>query len=176
MNRIIDWVSTNDIQLFQLINQQLRCRLLNYTLPKITHVGGAAFSIMSMVLLIVLSAAPVSFWALQALLSLTMSHVIVHVIKKIYCRERPYTKLTTVFFTTEPLKDYSFPSGHSTAAFSIAVVFALHSALLAALLLPIASLVALSRMYLGLHYPTDCIIGILIGTICSTTIVYLGSF
>ncbi len=72
---------------------------------------------------------------------------------------------------TNPLIDYSFPSGHSTSSFAIAVVFSLHSIILAMVVLPIAAVVSISRMYLGLHYPTDCAVGVLIGTITSFIVV-----
>lgn len=173
MNRILTWVSVNDTQLFHYVNQQLRCRFFDYTLPKLTHLGGARFTITSLLMLLVLSSSTVQLWTLQALLSLSASHVIVHTIKKMYCRERPYKKLQNIFLAASPLKDYSFPSGHTTAAFSVAVVFALHSTILALILLPIAFLIGFSRMYLGLHFPTDCAIGALLGTICSVILVFL---
>ncbi len=176
MNRLVTWITTNDTHIFHLVNQQLRCRILDFLLPKITHMGGATFTITSLVLVILFLEGLGRFWAIEALLSLALSHIIVHFIKKIYCRERPYVKLTGVNLSANPLKDYSFPSGHTTAAFSIAVVFALHSIFLAIILLPFATLIGLSRMYLGLHYPTDCFIGALLGIISSMIIVSLGLF
>ena len=175
MNRLFTWVSTNDVQLIQYVNLQLRCRLLDSTLTKVTHLGGATFTLASLFLLLLIAPAPIKGWSFQALLSLTLSHIAVHVIKKIYCRERPYKKLANILVPPNPLEDYSFPSGHTTAAFSVAVVFALHSFLLAAILLPLASIIGFSRMYLGLHYPTDCIIGAFLGTLSSFMIVYLAT-
>lgn len=175
MNRFVAWLVTSDTQMFHFINHSLRCPAFDYLLPKITHVGGATFTLTSLFLLISFGGTTIQTWAFHGLLSLTLSHIIVHFIKMFYCRERPYINLTNVNLCDNPLKDYSFPSGHTTAAFSIAVVFALHSALLAILLLPIAFLIGLSRMYLGLHYPTDCIIGALLGTISSFIIVFIAS-
>ncbi|WP_332694334.1 phosphatase PAP2 family protein [Halalkalibacter lacteus] len=176
MNRLLTWVSLNDVQLLQFVHQQLRCRLLDFTLPKITHLGGATFTLSSLFLIIILSSSPIKLLAFQALLSLTLSHVVVHIIKKIYSRERPYKKLANIVLSSHPLRDYSFPSGHTTAAFSTIVVFALHSFVLAAFLLPLASLIGFSRMYLGLHYPTDCMIGAMLGSISAFTIVYFVPF
>ena len=69
-----------------------------------------------------------------------------------------------------PLIDYSFPSGHTTSSFSIAMSFALHSVTFALLLIPLAILVGISRMYLGLHYPTDVLFGGFLGSVTSIMI------
>lgn len=176
MDRIVTWITTNDIYAFQFINHKLKCKFLDFLLPKITHIGGALFTISSLLLLISFSEFSMRLLALKALLSLTLSHIIVHLIKKVYCRERPYVKLANIHIGANPLKDYSFPSGHTTAVFSIAVVFALHSSLLAITLLPIAILVGFSRMYLGLHYPTDCMVGAFLGTISSFAVYFFPTF
>ncbi|OIJ10541.1 hypothetical protein BKP37_18580 [Anaerobacillus alkalilacustris] len=171
MDRFVNWISANDTQLFHFVNQKLRCRAFDYILPKITHVGGATFTILTLLIVMIFSEKVVQTWAIEALISLSLSHIIVHIIKKIYCRERPYNKLANVTLCSNPLKDYSFPSGHTTAAFSIAIVFSLHMPMLAIFFLPIAILVGVSRMYLGLHYPTDCIIGAVLGTVSSIIVV-----
>ena len=62
-----------------------------------------------------------------------------------------------------PLKDHSFPSGHTTAIFSVLTPFVFHLPSLALPLLALGSLVALSRIYLGHHYPSDVLVGVLLG-------------
>lgn len=171
MNRIVNWITTHDTHAFLFVNRQLKCKFFDFLLPKITHMGGATFTITSLLLIITLGDQLTRFLAIQAFISLALSHVVVHFIKKVYCRERPYVKLTDVNLSANPLKDYSFPSGHTTAAFSVAIVFSLHSVFLALCLLPVAALIGVSRMYLGLHYPTDCLIGALIGTVSSILVV-----
>ncbi len=172
VNRIVNWITTSDAHIFHFVNRRLKCKLFDVLLPKLTNMGGATFTISVLLIVIILSEDILRTSAFEALLSLALSHIFVQFIKKVYCRHRPYEELTNVNLGSSPLKDYSFPSGHTTAAFSIAIVFALHSFLLMILLLPIATLIGFSRMYLGLHYPTDCIIGAFIGTLSSILIVY----
>ncbi|WP_235820547.1 phosphatase PAP2 family protein [Halalkalibacter krulwichiae] len=132
-----------------------------------THLGGATFSLSLLFLFILFLPGSIRQSAIVALASIILSHLIVQLIKKLSCRQRPYLSLPDVHTCSNPLKDYSFPSGHTTAAFAIGVVFAIHYPILAATIIPLAILVAVSRMYLGLHYPTDCIIGAIIGTTTS---------
>jgi undecaprenyl-diphosphatase len=70
--------------------------------------------------------------------------------------------------------DASFPSGHATSAFAAAgVVAALHPRLRVPVL-ALAALVALSRVYLGVHYPSDVIVGAALGLAIAAVVVALG--
>jgi undecaprenyl-diphosphatase len=82
-----------------------------------------------------------------------------------FTRQRPYSRLIGVNTFKLDLRDYSFPSGHTTAAFSVAVSFALVFPSIMIPLMLAALMVGLSRIYLGVHYPTDVVVGIIIGTV-----------
>jgi len=62
------------------------------------------------------------------------------------------------------LKDPSFPSGHTTAAFAMLTPWMLTEPMFIPLLLPIGIGVALSRIYFGLHFPSDTAAGALLGS------------
>ena len=74
-----------------------------------------------------------------------------------------------------PLTDHSFPSGHTTAVFSVTVPFMTMEPILLATLLPVALIVGFSRIYLGLHYPSDVLAGATIGTLVALATVALWS-
>ena len=81
-------------------------------------------------------------------------------------RERPYVQHgDRVACAMPPLDRYSFPSGHTLHAVSFTAVLCMYLPALAWLLLPFTLLVALSRMVLGLHYPSDVLAGALIGAL-----------
>jgi undecaprenyl-diphosphatase len=78
-------------------------------------------------------------------------------------RERPYITLAGVVAGTPALDRYSFPSGHTLHAVSFTVLACSSFPALAWLCVPFATLVAASRVVLGLHYPTDVLAGAGIG-------------
>lgn len=167
MQVFVSWLVSNDRNLFSFINTQLRNNVLDYLMPRITHLGGATITVTSLLMLIAFFSGNARSWAIEAFISLSVSHIFVQIIKKIYGRKRPYMVLTNARTFANPLVDYSFPSGHTTSSFAIATAFALHSFVLGLILIPLALMVGISRMYLGLHYPTDCIFGAVLGTVTS---------
>ena len=97
------------------------------------------------------------------LVATTAGVVIYKLLKHKLVRERPYINHQGIFCGTAPLDRYSFPSGHTLHAVSFTVMLYNIEPLLLAITLPFAALVAASRMILGLHYPTDVIVGAIIG-------------
>jgi undecaprenyl-diphosphatase len=78
-------------------------------------------------------------------------------------RERPYISLAGIVPGTKALDRYSFPSGHTLHAVSFTVLAVASFPELAWLCVPFATLVAMSRVVLGLHYPSDVVAGALLG-------------
>lgn len=69
--------------------------------------------------------------------------------------------------------DYSFPSGHTTSSFAAATTLFYYDTKLAICLVLIACLIAFSRIYHYVHYPTDVAVGILLGILCAVVGHYL---
>lgn len=78
-------------------------------------------------------------------------------------RPRPYQVHQVIIMGERPLDVFSFPSGHTLQAVLFTCALGGYFPILLWLMVPFALLVALSRMVLGLHYPTDVAIGALIG-------------
>ncbi|PNK61739.1 PAP2 family protein [Psychrobacter sp. FDAARGOS_221] len=78
-------------------------------------------------------------------------------------RPRPYQVHQVIVLGERPLDVFSFPSGHTLQAVLFTSTLGSYFPELLPIMLPFALLVALSRMVLGLHYPTDVLIGACIG-------------
>tara|TARA_Y100000815_G_scaffold159615_1_gene144934 strand:- start:235 stop:726 length:492 start_codon:yes stop_codon:yes gene_type:complete len=82
-------------------------------------------------------------------------------------RQRPFISWDDIRAHTAPLDLYSFPSGHTMNAVNFAVLFSVFFPALFWLVVPFALLVALSRVILGMHYPTDVLVGACLGLLIS---------
>ncbi|RRJ64427.1 phosphatase PAP2 family protein [Paenibacillus oralis] len=164
MNQLIQKLKNLDRRIFVGINGRWHRKFLNSWLYRLTFLGGATFTIASSLLIWLAAPQPWSRVGLQSCVALALSHLPVALVKKTYPRVRPYLTLPGTNTFRNPLKDHSFPSGHTTAIFSVTVPFVAAVPALGFVLLPVALLVAVSRIYLGLHYPSDCLAGAVIGS------------
>ena len=95
-------------------------------------------------------------------------------LKQILGRQRPYVRHKEIHLGEPPLDWYSFPSGHTLHAVAFSILLVSYYPELAWLVVPFAFLVALSRVVLGLHYPSDVLAGAVIGA--STAFASLGVY
>ena len=98
-------------------------------------------------------------------------------IKNIVGRVRPYEVINELTILIEKQSDKSFPSGHTAASFAfVSVLWFVAPKKVSVPFTVLASLVAFSRLYLGVHYPTDIIGGVIVGAICGFMAVKLIEF
>jgi undecaprenyl-diphosphatase len=86
-------------------------------------------------------------------------------LKRTFVRERPFIRHAGISLAQTPLDRYSFPSGHTLHAVAFAWQACAAFPELSFALVPLALAIAASRVVLGLHYPTDVLVGALLGAI-----------
>ena len=163
-----------DIQILQWFHDVFHAQAwLNYIMKYLTYIGefGAGAIICAIVLLIFKK----TRWSGVAVaIALVLDVLIVNVILKLSVnRARPWQDFPDLGFqefhnsisVREP-SDSSFPSGHTAALFAAAVALVMYYKVKGLPALGVALLVAISRIYLCMHYPTDVLGGIVIGAVC----------
>jgi undecaprenyl-diphosphatase len=101
--------------------------------------------------------------ALHSALTGAAGLLIYKLVKTRAVRERPYITHSVIQCVSVPLDRYSFPSGHTLHAISFTLLLTSYFPEWMGVLAALALLIALSRVVLGLHYPTDVAAGALLG-------------
>lgn len=134
---------------------------LDLAFRRLTHAGGAtATAAFSLALLLFPGTRPLGGMTLAANL---LSHLVVQALKRSVTRPRPGAASRGIVPLVELPDAFSFPSGHATAAMAIAVPVTWVMPMAGGPLLLLALLVGASRVYLRVHYPTDVVVGQLLG-------------
>lgn len=154
----MDWEFT----LLDWIRQNLRSDFLDTVMPVITSLGhlGLFWIILTLLLFIPRRTRKYAhIAAIGLLLGLIVGNGI---LKPLIARIRPYDIRPAALLIQAPT-DYSFPSGHTQASFSAALPIFMWKKRVGIFALILALLIAFSRMYLYVHYPTDVLAGMLLG-------------
>ncbi|WP_232784969.1 phosphatase PAP2 family protein [Psychromonas sp. MB-3u-54] len=99
------------------------------------------------------------------MLTFMLERLLYFILKHTLCRRRPPQVIPDFKSIIQASDQFSFPSGHSMAAFTLAGLFTFHFGVIALPLYIWATAVAISRVILGVHFPTDILAGAFIGTI-----------
>lgn len=151
-----------DILIF--IQEHIRNSVCDPVFKAITHLGDAGifWIILTLLLLCFRKTRKAGIYSACALVgSLLVNNLI---LKNLINRTRPYEVVEGLKCIVSPAHDASFPSGHTGASFASAV--AMYRQLpkrYAVLLIALAALIAFSRLYIGIHYPTDVLGGLVTG-------------
>ena len=152
-----------ELGILDFIRNNIANPVLDKIMPLITKLGddGIFWIVLAVVLLIFKRTRKTGLCIGLALL---MGFIVGNLfLKNVFARIRPYDLNTDIQILVPHLSDYSFPSGHTLASFEAATAIFINNKKWGIPALCLATLIALSRLYLYVHYPTDVLVGILLG-------------
>ena len=163
-----------DFSILYWIQDVLKCGFLDFLMPKITFLGSAGliWLLSAGVLLITPKHRRGGILLLGGLLAGVLIGNVA--MKPLFARERPCWIDTTVQLLVSVPKDYSFPSGHTLSSVIAATVLTAADRRFGAVAIPVAVLIALSRLYLFVHFPSDVLAAAILGIVIGDTVWKLG--
>ena len=156
---LIDWEGP----VLLWIQEHMRNDFLTPVLTFLTHLGDHGYFWIALTILFLLLRKTRKVGGLMTC-SLLLNTLVNNVLlKNLVARTRPYEVVDGLHRIIEAQSDYSFPSGHTLASFEAATVLMIRDKRFGIPALILAILIALSRLYLYVHYPTDVLAGALLG-------------
>ena len=169
------WLTRLDFSVLYWIQKTMRCTVLDYFMPKITFLGdaGLIWLLLTVVLLFlpkhrrtgILLLTGLAFGALVGNLAL----------KPLFFRARPCWLDPTVRLLISVPRDYSFPSGHTRASVIAATVLTAIDRRFGYAAIPLAALIAFSRLYLFVHFSSDVLASVILGLLIGYLVLKFGA-
>lgn len=165
------FIQSLDDLILMYIQNNMHNGFLDWIMPIFTALGNLGL-IWFVIAVILLFYKDYRKYGLMIIASLILCGLIGNVgLKNIVGRLRPIDVNTSIKLLIARPTDFSFPSGHAMTSFAPAVVLMFMNKKIGSAALVLASIIAFSRLYLYVHYPSDVIAGALIGSIIALVLV-----
>ena len=154
-----------DSNLCIAVNQTSQVRLIRDLFRLVSRLGDGLFWYSLMLLILLFEGSDGLLPVLHMALAGLSGTLLYKWLKGKTLRPRPFEVHQDIYMTGKPLDKFSFPSGHTLHAVVFGLVAINYYPALSFIIMPFVSMVALSRVVLGLHYPSDVLAGALIGSL-----------
>jgi undecaprenyl-diphosphatase len=163
MRLYLDRIHQMDSNMCVAVNRTSQCRLIRDYFRLVSRLGDGAiwYALMGGILMVhgEDGVMPVLHMAMAGL----TGTLVYKWLKGKTLRPRPFEVRQDIWLTGTPLDKFSFPSGHTLHAVVFSMVALSYYPALSIVVIPFTFMVALSRIVLGLHYPSDVIAGAMLG-------------
>lgn len=172
----MDFLNQFEAGFLHSIHDALQCGFLDTVLPVITKLGDAGifWIVLAVVLMFFKKTRRAGFtMGVSLVIGLLFCNI---TLKPIVARIRPYDLDPTITLLIPPEHDFSFPSGHTVASVESAVALFLCHKKSGIAAICLAVVIAFSRIYLMVHYPTDVIVAAVLGVIIAVAASYIANW
>ena len=172
---MFSWITDIDINILYYVQDNLRGETLNTVVQFFTSLGNYGL-IWILLTIILIGYSDTRKVGIKCAVALIFDVILCNgILKNIVARTRPYDAYENIRCLLPPQVDYSFPSGHTASSFAviIPVLMEKDTRFLGKIVLVVAIMMALSRIYVCVHYPSDVICGIFVGVLCGMASCYI---
>ena len=174
LRRRAAWAA-RDLSWAQWLHRAARYQLLVQVLVIVSRLGNGVLWYALIGALALLGGTDGRDVAMQMLLAGALNLPLYFWLKQSIGRPRPFVPCPDIRACARALDRFSFPSGHALHAFTFLVICTWYYPLAAFVLVPTVVLIAVSRVALGLHYPSDVLAGAVVGTVVASGVLLLYS-
>lgn len=168
LTRMFDRLTLHDHRLLDALARREAPPWADRAFRIVTHLGGATFTVAAALVLIALP--DTRHLGLVAGMANLFSHLVVQVLKRTVVRQRPTVLRPHIVALAELPDHFSFPSGHSAAAMSLAIPVLLMAPLAGIPCVLLALAIGTSRVYLRVHYASDVVVGQALGAAAAVAV------
>lgn len=171
---MFNFIEKYDLKAAKYINSHFQSKTMDNIMKFFTYLGnlGLIWVGISIIFILRTESRQIGITIIAALIitSILGEGIIKHIIK----RKRPFIKMNLCdqLIIGTP-SSYSFPSGHTASSFAVSAVFVAIDSNISIIIIAISTIIALSRIYLKVHYVSDVIGGAILGLLCGTFTAYL---
>lgn len=155
------------------LNQFSQVKAVAKFFKVISRLGDGGFWYAMMFLVWYMQSTSYLFQILYLMIASSCATLLYKLLKHKTTRPRPYQVHQVIVLGERPLDHFSFPSGHTLHAVLSTIVLGYIQPVLLFFMMPFTLCVALSRMVLGLHYPSDVLVGAILGTVLAIAVIHL---
>ena len=168
------FISSIDFAILEFIQNTMKCALFDFSMMIFSYLGEAG-AVWILIGLIFLSFRKTRATGVIMLAAMLFGYLVGELgIKNLIVRPRPFLLNTDVTLNIIAPSGYSFPSGHSTSSFAAAlVIFVREKRWMGICAYTLAGLIAFSRLYNYVHYPSDVLCGIILGTLSAILMIFI---
>lgn len=159
---MVNFITNIDFSILDFIQNHLRNGVLDWLMPKISMLGNAGV-IWIVISIVLLSIKKYRKCGITLVIGLLLGLLIGNIIlKPLVARPRPCWINSDIALLIASPKDFSFPSGHTLSSFIAAIILLKEDKKFGYVAMILAILIAFSRMYLYVHFPSDILAGVVL--------------